>query len=177
MSSLAIPQSPRMPPPTLRRKPILLAAMGILVVILAAVVILVWRWPFRREAVLEDLQEATLSKVEVGAFRTTYFPRPGCVLEQVTFQHNSQFGTPPLITVQRLRVEGTFSGLFTRHIRLIRAEGLRLTVPPRGSDEQFQTPKRSTFVIDEMVADGAALEVGRRDPEKPPLRFSFIPSA
>ena len=174
MASATIPQSPRIyQPPTPARKLILRAAIGILALVLVAAVFLAWRWPFRREAVIQDLEEATSSKVTVGAFHGTYFPRPGCVLEQVTFQHNSQPRSAPLITVQRLRVEGSFFGLFTQHLRRIRAEGLRLTVPARGSAEQFQTPKRSSFVIDEMVADGATLEVGRRDPAEPPLRFSF----
>jgi hypothetical protein len=174
MGSVTIPQSPKMASPSTRgRKLILLASVGILVVIFAAAAFLTWRWPFRREAVLKDLEEATLSKIGVDGFRNTYFPRPGCVLEQVTFQHNPKPGSPPLITVQRLRIESGFFGLFTQHINLIRAEGLRLMVPPHGSGEHFQAPERSTFVIDEIVADGAMLEVGRRDPEKPPLRFSF----
>ena len=72
-------------------------------VLLAAVVFLAARWPFRREAVLKDLQDASLSRLDVGVFHGTYFPRPGCVLEHVTFQHNPKSGSPPLITVQRLR--------------------------------------------------------------------------
>jgi len=58
-------------------------------------------------------------------------------------------------------------------VRRIRAEGLRVLVPPRGSGEQFQKFKRSTFVIDDLIADGAVLEVGSRDSSKQPLRFSF----
>ena len=58
-------------------------------VLLGGGVFLASRWPFRREAVLKDLQIASLSKVEVGSFQGTYFPRPGCVLEHVIFQHNT----------------------------------------------------------------------------------------
>jgi hypothetical protein len=156
-----------------KRKLIMRAAAVIMVMILAGVVLLAWRWPFSREAVLKDLEEASFSKVEAGAFHGTYFPRPGCVLERVTFQHNAKPGSPPLITVQRLRIEGSFSGLFTKEVRRIRAEGLRILIPSAASGEHFQKFKRSTFVIDDLIADGAVLEVASRDPEKQPLRFSF----
>src|SRR5580704_8024624 len=85
-------------------------------VLLAAVVFLAAGWPFRREAVLKDLQDASLSRVDIGAFHGTYFPRPGCVLEHVTFQHNPKPGTPPLIIIERVRIEGSFPGLFTKHV-------------------------------------------------------------
>ena len=95
------------------RKLIVRAALAMVVIFLVAIVFLAWRWPFSRRAVLKELEDASLSRVDVGAFHRTYFPRPGCVLEHVTFQHNPKVGTPPLITVGRLRIEGTFSGLFT----------------------------------------------------------------
>jgi len=155
------------------RKPVLLSALSIVVALAAAVLFLMWHWPFSREAVLKDLEEASMSKVHIGAFHGTYFPRPGCVLERVTFQHNPKPGTPPLITIERLRIEGTFPGLFTRHLRRIRADGLHVLIPPRDSGEQFQAPARSTFVIDELIADAAILEAVSRDPEKQPLKLLF----
>ena len=138
---------------------ILTAAFLTAGVLLAGVVFLAARWPFRREAVVKDLQDASLSKVDISAFHGTYFPRPGCLLEHVTFQHNPKPGTPPLITIERIRIEGSFPGLFSRHVRRIHAEGMRILIPPRGTDDHFQTPKRSTFVIDDLIADGATLEV------------------
>jgi hypothetical protein len=155
------------------RKLIVRATLGMAVISLAAIVVLAWRWPFSREAILKDLQDASFGKVATGTFHGTYFPRPGCVLEHVTFQHNPKAGTPPLITVERLRIEGTFSGLFTKQVRRIRAEGMRILIPPRGSGEHFQTPERSPFVIDDLIADGAILEVASREADKQPLRFSF----
>jgi hypothetical protein len=124
------------------RKAIALAALATVVVFLAAIVVLVWRWPFSREAVLKELEDASQSKVDVSTFHGMYFPHPGCVLEHVTFQHNPKAGSPPLITVERLRIEGSFSGLFRKRVRRVRAEGMRVLIPPRGSDEHFQTPKR-----------------------------------
>src|ERR1700730_9996141 len=152
---------------------ILTAAFLTAGVLLAGVVFLAARWPFRREAVVKDLQDASLSKVDISAFHGTYFPRPGCLLEHVTFQHNPKPGTPPLITIERIRIEGSFPGLFSKHVRRIHAESMRILIPPRGTDDHFQTPKRSTFVIDDLIADGATLEVASREPDKQPLKFSF----
>src|ERR1700682_842342 len=136
------------------RRFILPAAFVTAAILLAGLFFLAARWPFGREAVLKDLQDASLSKVDIGAFHGTYFPRPGCVLEHVTFQHNPKAGTTPLITVERIRIESSFSGLFSKHLKRLRAERMRILIPARGSGEQFKTPKRSTFVIDDLIADG-----------------------
>src|ERR1700730_13861878 len=168
MQQLIVPTSSKQP-----RKLIARTAFAMVVIFLAAIVFLAWRWPFSREAVLKDLKDASLSKVDVGAFHGTYFPRPGCVLERVTFQHNPKAGTPPLITVEKIRVEGSFSGLFAERVRRMRAEGMHILIPPRGTDEHCQTQKRSTFVIDDLIADGAILEVASREADKPPLKFAF----
>jgi hypothetical protein len=155
------------------RKFITAIILGVAGSLLAGVMFLTAHWPFRREAVVKDLQDASLSKVDVGSFRGTYFPRPGCVLERVIFQHSPKAGTPPLITVDRIRIESGFLGLFSKHVKRIRAEGMRILIPPRGADEHFQTPQRSTFVIDDLIADGAVLELARRDPSDPSLKFTF----
>jgi len=155
------------------RKVIVCAALVAVAVFIVAVGFLAWRWPFSREAVLKELEAASLSRVDVGAFHGTYFPRPGCILEHVTFQHNPKAGAPPLITVEKLRIEGSFSGLFVKHVRRVRAEGMHILIPLRGSDEHFETPKRSPVVIDDLIADGAILEVASSAVDKQPLKFSF----
>ena len=155
------------------RKLIAGATLAMVLIFLAALVFLALRWPFRREAVIKQLADASLSRVDAGVFRSTYFPRPGCVLERVTFQHNPKPGTRPLITVEKLRIEGNFSGLFTKHLKRIRAEGMRILIPAPGSGEHFDTPSRSTFVIDDLVADGAILEIASREADKQPLKFFF----
>jgi hypothetical protein len=154
-------------------KPVLVSASAILVVVALAGVFLLWHWPFSREAVLKDLEEASTSKVHMDAFHGTYFPRPGCELTHVTFQHNPKAGTLPLITIETVRIEGTLWGVFTRHLRRIRADGLHILIPSRDSGEQFEAPKRSTFVIDDFMADGATAEVESREPEARSLKLLF----
>lgn len=153
------------------KKFIMRALLAMAAIMVAAVVLLALRWPFSRAAVLKQLEDASLSKVNASAFHSTYFPRPGCVLEHVTFQHDPKAGVPPLITVEKIRIEESFSGLFGSHVKRIGAEGMHIVTPPRGTAERFQAPARSTIVIDELVADGAILEVQRKAGE--PLKFSF----
>src|SRR5713226_7889163 len=124
-----------------KQKLIVGASLTVAAVVFAAIAFLALHWPFRREAVLKQLEEESLSRVNAGAFHNTYFPRPGCVLEHVTFQHNPKAGRPPLITVEKMRIEGSFSGLFNKHIKLIRAEGMHIVTPPRDTGEHFQTPQ------------------------------------
>ena len=132
---------------------------------------LAFAWPFREDAVIKEFENESFSKVSVGTFHRTYFPRPGCDLEQVVFRHNPQSGAPPLITIKHVRIEGSFAGLFQRHVKLIRVEGMRVNIPSLGS-EQFETPPRSSIVIDDLVADGATLEVERVD-GNPAMHFAF----
>ena len=141
------------------------------VVSAGALVTLAIVWPFREKAVVKELEEESFSKVSVGAFHPTYFPRPGCDLERVVFRHNPKDGAPPLITIQHVRIEGSFMGLFQRHVKLVRVEDMRVNIPSLGS-EQFEIPQRSSVVIDDLVADGATLEVHRAD-GNPAMRFAF----
>ena len=49
------------------RKFIMRALLAMAAIIVAAVVLLALRWPFRRAAVLKQLEDASLSKVDAGA--------------------------------------------------------------------------------------------------------------
>ena len=148
-----------------------MAALAI--VFCAAFIFLALHWPFSRDAVVKDLEDESFSKVEVGAFHGTYFPRPGCVLEHVVFQHNPKARTPPLMTIERIRIEGSFGGLFRRHIKRVVAEGMHILIPPKGTGEHFETPPRANAAIDDLEADGAILEVARSQTDQPPLKFVF----
>jgi len=145
--------------------------VSVLIMCAGAVATLALAWPFREGAVIKEFEDESFSKVSVGTFRRIYFPHPGCDLEQVVFRHNLKSGAPPLITIKHVRIQGSFAGLFQRHLKLIRVEGMRVNIPSLGS-EQFETPQRSSVVIDDLVADGATLEVQRAD-GNPALRFSF----
>jgi hypothetical protein len=148
------------------------AVLSGVVVVFLAILLLAFFWPFRLVAVTKELSDESDSKVTVGSFHATYFPHLGCILEQVTFQHNPGRGVQPLITIKQLTIQGTITGIFGRHVKLIVAEGMHILIPPLGS-EHFKTPPRSSVVIDDLVADGTILEVASREAGTPPLRFVF----
>lgn len=143
------------------------------VVVLAALVavagsLLAAKWPFTRRRVTERLQQATAATVRIGSFKPQYFPHPGCVATQVTFQGKSR---QPLMTIRTLIIRGSYFGLFTGHISLVRADGARIALPPLGAGQSLGGHNQSGTVIDQLVADGAVLDVQPRKTGGPPTRF------
>ncbi len=128
-------------------------------------------WPFSEFQVLKNLREASDSQVQIHAFHQTYFPAPGCILEEVSFRHGSA-ETRPLITMVRLTIRGSYLGLLSHRVSRITAEGLRIFIPPFGTDEAFHTTP-SKIRVDEIVANDAAIEFAFHDPGRSPLRFNI----
>jgi len=137
------------------------------------VVLLLWAglWPFQQKPVVQDLEKASDSQLQLRAFHRTYFPFPGCVLEGLRFSHGSNAGTP-LITIERLIIRGSYLGIFSRRLTSINAENMHVFIPPFGSGETFHTTP-SKITIDEIVANGAVLEFALRKPDQQPLRFEI----
>ena len=134
---------------------------GLVLGLLTIVLLMAFFWPFRLDAITKELADESDSKVTAGSFHATYFPHPGCILDQVIFQHNPGSGAPPLITIKQLTIRGTIAGIFANHVKLVVVEGMHILIPPLGS-EHFKTPPRSSVVIDDLVADGTILEVASR---------------
>ncbi len=99
-----------------------LGLAAVFLLLLLAIFLLVVFWPFRLDTVIRELADESDSKVTAGSFQATYFPHPGCVLEKVIFQHNPRNGSPPLITVKRITIRGTFTGIFAKHVKMVLVE-------------------------------------------------------
>jgi hypothetical protein len=165
------PQAPSRPK---RANHWLMFSLGILGVVLATIVLLLNRnWPFTRERVVNDLRQVTSSDVQVGSFRQTYFPTPGCIAKAVMFRRVG-VSDAPLITIQKLTIQGSFAGLLTKRVPVIRADGAHVLIPPLGTGGGWAIHRSaSNMVIGELVADGAVLEFTPRDQGKPRLRFEI----
>ena len=147
-------------------------AIVIAVLVMSGAMLLRTRlWPFEQGPVLQDLAEASDSKVTLRSFHRTYFPAPGCTIDGLVFHHGDP-RTPPLITIAKLIVRGSYLGILTHHVPTIIAEGMQVFIPPFGTGSSFHT-QASTIVIDELVARGAVIEFGSRDPHKQGLRFEI----
>ena len=127
-------------------------------------------WPFRQSAVIQNLSAAGDSQVTARSFRETYFP-PGCVLEEVVF-HRGPANSKPLITIERLTIRGTYLGVLSQHVGRITAEAMRVSIPAFGTAQAFHTTP-SKITVDEIVANGAAVEFASRDPSGEPFRFDI----
>ena len=97
------------------------------------------------------------------------FPSPGCVLEGLIFRHNPS-AAKPLITIDKLTIQGSYLGLLAQRVSRIAAEGLVVTVPPFGTGKALHTTQ-SKITVAEIVANGAVVEFTSKDPDNKPLRF------
>ena len=151
----------------LRRTLLIVALVGAAVLGVAAVLSAKY-WPFSEKAVQEDLAEAADSSVTVRSYHPTYFPSPGCILEGIEFRHGeNQFR---LITIDKLIIEGSYSGILTKHVPRITAEGAHIFIPPFGAHTTFHS-QHSTLVVDELIANGTKVEFTSDNSQKHPLLF------
>jgi hypothetical protein len=171
--------------PTARRRQRL--AVGALVptlfgsalLVLVGAVFVAVNWPFKKQAVIDALQESSALTVRIDHFYRTYFP-PGCVGERITFLHGKKKDQPPLIEIQKLTIQGSYLRILTfqRHLPLVRVEGMRVAVPPKGPSGTSspvmpvtQTKSRRSTEIGTIIADGTVLDFLPSRAGKPPLHL------
>ncbi|HKW27348.1 MAG TPA: AsmA-like C-terminal region-containing protein [Terriglobales bacterium] len=150
-----------------RKKWFLIPFIVLAAIVAAAAVLLALKWPFTKARVVERLQQATATRVQIGSFHEEYFPHPGCVARQVTFQQGSQ----PLMSIQALTIRSSFFGLFTKHVARVRADGTHIALPALGASLSLGGHNQSGTVIDQLVADGAVLDIQARNAGGQPTRF------
>ena len=155
------------PRPT--RKWLRIGLIVVAVIVAAAAVLLAIKWPFTRERVAKRLQQATATTVHIASFKAQYFPHPGCVAGGVTFR--ARPNSPPIMQIQKLIIRGSYLGLFTKHVSMVRAEGAHIALPPLGAGESLCGNNQGGTVIDALVADGAILDVLPRVSSGRPTHF------
>jgi hypothetical protein len=122
-------------------------------------------WPFRYRIVEPTLEKVFASKIKMDHYHRTYFPYPGFVANGLTLRRNSAPDLPPVGSVDRVRVEGSWIDLLLlrNRIRAVYADGLHVVIPPvgsranledfpPGSSHDFEGP--STAVERFIVKDG-----------------------
>ncbi len=104
-----------------------------------------------------------------------YLPKPGCVAENVTFRRSGEKTGQPFLTIPSLKIIGTYSGLLTNHISVIKADGLHVTVATSqssaaGTPGPFNVGRSmSGLKIGKIIADGATIEFAPTAERKQPL--------
>lgn len=133
--------------------------------------LVVVNWPFTRTQVIADLEAATQATVEIGGFRQTYFPYPGCIAENITFR---QHGNPPEstpITVRKLTIQGSFRELLQERVPLVLVEGMRVAAPnPRSLSAWIPNQSTSKVAVHEYLFRGLVLEFSNGG-QAQPLKF------
>lgn len=154
---------------------------GLLAVLVigGVVFIMASRWPFTQGNVVKALQQKFSSTVEVKVFHETYFP-PGCVVEGVTFRRNNDGNTPPIATIEKLTIQGAYWEFVSipKRVRRVRIDGLHMFVSPESESTGKVTrpadgAQQSTFIVDEIVADGAVVEFTSVTGAKNPLKYEI----
>ena len=134
-------------------------------VVVVAVVLLAIHWPFTEKAITHALEAASGRPVQIRTFSKTYFP-PGCIAEGIRFLRHKHPADPPIVTVEKLVVQGSIAGMLTSPKRLsaVRVVGMRMVIPPRTPDEApAMVPLNSgrggeALAISKITADGVMLE-------------------
>src|SRR5579859_1147630 len=140
--------------------------LGVSILAVVFLIIMAVKWPFTREAMTKRLERASSAQVEMRGFHSTYFPFPGCVAEDVLFRQKSsapgQKQPEPIITIRKLTIESTFSGLLSKpgRIRRIIADGLQIHLPHEGANLHSEAGTGGDqTIIEEFRADDALLEL------------------
>ena len=127
-------------------------------------------WPFTAPNVIRNLQQVTSSTVQVRAFEHVFLPHPGCILKGVTLLRGTDPQNQTRMTIDKLSIEGTLIGLFTKHLALIRAEGAHVIFPPFGTGPAWH-PTESPIVVDELRANEASVDFMRHNSGQPRVSF------
>src|SRR6202166_5003846 len=112
-----------------RRWPLSLAILILLALCIGGI-ILAFHWPFSSQKVIQSVQEDWPGKITVQGFRRTYFPHPGCVLENVALTRGSDTSGPPLVAIQRVTIQANYHDLLLRagYVSRIIFEVLKISV-------------------------------------------------
>jgi AsmA-like protein len=171
-TSAAVAKAPAAPlrhsPPRFKHRGKVWALSILLIVLFIAVPLYIRASPFSERSILQQLQEASDSQVTIRGYHRTHFPSPGAVVEGVEFRHGPNAFT--FLKIGKLVIKGTYLGLLRQHVLRVKAEGAQVFIPPFGSNFHFQT-QHSTFVVDEVIANGTMVEFEPDDPHDKPVMF------
>ena len=146
--------------------------------------------PRVRDRVIQALQERFDADIDVKSLHLSFFPHPNLVGEGVSIRHKSWDDPYPEIYIRRFSASSDFSTLVgrTNKVELVRLEGLKIHLPPRGrstsqqgigdqpeiaSAEPGHDTTRFRFLIETIIADGTQLEIEPKIRGKLPLRFQI----
>ena len=140
-----------------------------------------WLPGYLRDRAVSTLREDFASDVQFANLEISVYPQIVIRGENLVLRLQGRKDVPPLISIRKFSTEIAFWELLsrTRHVRKITLEGLRVTMPPVEARRlETSRPARGKkgsrpfrVLVDEIVADGAELDMMVQDPIKPPHVF------
>jgi hypothetical protein len=136
-------------------------------------------WPYRYRRVEPTLENVFASQIKIEHYHRTYWPHPGFVADGLTLRRNTAQDLPPVGSMRRVRVVGSWIDLLLLRDRIgaVYADGLHVAIPavgseankqdfPPGSSNDFEGP---TTAVERFVVEGALLDIMRTNGS----RYSF----
>src|SRR4029079_19338518 len=149
-------------------------SVGVLAALWIAVNLLS-RAPILRQKLVETLRDKLDADVELQAFEVRTFPLFRIHGDGLKLRLKGQQNPAPFIEVRHFEVSGGLFGMLKkqRQFRSVELEGLRITIPPRTSnDKEAGAEAASTMagpvIIDHVTARDATLIIMPKDPAKEP---------
>jgi hypothetical protein len=132
---------------------------------------------FRRRAI-EVLKEHYQSDVELKNLEISLFPQIAVTGDELALYVRGRTDLAPLVFIKHFSLNTHLSDILTgpRRVHNLRMDGLKITIT-RGPAEPKEAsgPKKKIprFVIDDVVADGAVLEIIPANKDKEPLVYQL----
>ena len=143
-------------------------------------VALVSRAPVLQRKLVEALNDKMDADVELESFDVKTFPLLRIHGDNLKLRLKGQKNSAPFIEVRHFEVSGGLFGLLHRQRRFntVELSGLRITIPPRTSDDKEAGEKTTEtamgpVLIDKVTANDAELIIVPKNPLKQPKVFSI----
>lgn len=162
----------------LRRSWVIPAGVILLALICIGGIILAFHWPFSAQNITQSIQEDWPGKITVQRFHRTYFPHPGCVLENVVLTRGSTPSDKLLVAIQKITIAANYHDLLLRpgYVSTVTLEGLKISIPTDKPEDQPKPQRASNSVnssvrLGEVFTKDAVLEIAQEFDG--PLRFEI----
>ncbi len=141
--------------------------------------------PMARQYVVAALSKRYQSEVDLGNLQISLFPAVHATGDHLILWLHGNHEGPPLVQIRHFTFDAAFISFFRepKHIGQLRLEGLQLHLPPRSATSATNsvasapssksTGSAAAFILDDVIADGATLEIAPKDPSKNQLIFEI----
>ena len=138
-------------------KVLFIAGSVVIILIVFYSVVLTIKWPFTAFNVTRSLEDALSSKVHFAGMKHTFFPFPGCILEDVAATRDSS--GEPLLAARSVTLRGSWSDLlfFRHYLDSINIESLRINVAGHIPPPLQMNGKRDSTMVGRLVANAGEL--------------------